>query len=75
LELNKQIALSGNVLVKEYIDDGHSGTMLDRPTLKALRKDAKGDVFDAMYFHSADRVAHQNIIVDELLKCGRQIVA
>jgi hypothetical protein len=32
-----------------------------------------------MYSHSADRlarqVAHQNIIVDELLKCGRQIVA
>ena len=22
---------SGNVLVKEYIDDGYSGTMLDRP--------------------------------------------
>jgi len=49
LELNKQIALSGNVLVKEYIDDGYSGTMLDRPTLKALRKDAKGDVFDAVF--------------------------
>ncbi len=78
-ELKKQIALSGNVLVKEYIDDGYSGTMLDWPALEALRKDAKGDVFDAMYFHSADRlarqVAHQNIIVDELLKCGRQIVA
>jgi hypothetical protein len=30
LELKKQIALSGNVLVKEYIDDGYSGTILER---------------------------------------------
>jgi site-specific DNA recombinase len=57
IELKKQIARVGHVLVKEYIDDGHSGTMLDRPALEALRKDAKGDVFDAMYFHSADRLA------------------
>jgi len=30
LELKKQIALSGNVLVKEYIDDGYSGTIIER---------------------------------------------
>jgi site-specific DNA recombinase len=52
--------------------------MLDRAGLQALRQDAKGDVFDAIYFHSADRlarkVAHQTIIVDELLRCGKQVV-
>jgi site-specific DNA recombinase len=78
LELKKQIARSGNVLVKEYIDDGYSGALLDRPGLEALRQDAKADVFDAIYFHSADRlarkVAHQTIIVDELLRCGKQVV-
>ena len=42
-ELKKQIARAGHVLVKEYIDDGYSGTMLDRPALEALRKNAKGD--------------------------------
>jgi len=35
-------------------------------------------VFDAIYFHSADRlarkVAHQTIIVDELLRSGKQVV-
>ena len=30
-ELRKQIARAGHVLVKEYIDDGHSGAELDRP--------------------------------------------
>jgi site-specific DNA recombinase len=78
-ELKKQVARTGHILVKEYIDDGYSGTILDRPGFGELRRDAKGEAFDAIYFHSADRlarqVAHQNIIVDELLKCGRQIVA
>ena len=32
--LEKQVALSGNVLVKEYIDDGHSGSMFDCPHSK-----------------------------------------
>lgn len=68
----KQIGLSGNVLVKDDIDDRYSGTMLDRPALEELRHDAKADVFDAIYFPSADRlarkVAHQTIIVDELLQ-------
>jgi Resolvase, N terminal domain len=30
-ELRKQIARAGHVLVKEYVDDGHSGAELDRP--------------------------------------------
>jgi len=62
----------------EYIDDGYSGKILDRPALEELRNDAKGDLFDAIYFHSADRLArkaaHQTIIVDELLRSGKQVV-
>src|SRR6516164_11307368 len=41
-ELKKQIARSGNVLVKEYIEDGHTGREIDRPALDELRRDAKG---------------------------------
>ncbi len=63
---------------RAYIDDGYSGKMLDRPALEDLHRDAKGDAYDAIYFHSAGRlarkVAHQNIVVDELLRCGKQIV-
>jgi site-specific DNA recombinase len=78
VELKKQIARAGNVLVKEYIDDGYSGALLDRPALEQLRQEAKTDAFDAIYFHSTDRlarkVAHQTIIVDELLRCKKQVV-
>jgi site-specific DNA recombinase len=36
-ELRKQIASAGDVLVKEYTDDGISGALLDRPALERLR--------------------------------------
>jgi hypothetical protein len=37
-ELMKQIARAGQVLVKEYIDDGYRGALLDRPALEELRR-------------------------------------
>jgi site-specific DNA recombinase len=33
VELKKQIGAAGDVLVKEYIDDGYSGARLYRPAL------------------------------------------
>src|SRR6516164_4635227 len=76
-ELKRQIAAAGHVLVKEYIEDGYTGTLLDRPALNELRADLKTDLFDTVYFLCADRiaraVAYQTIIVDELLKHGKQI--
>jgi predicted site-specific integrase-resolvase len=36
-ELRKQVADAGHELVKEYVDDGYSGTLLDRPGLDQLR--------------------------------------
>ena len=77
-ELKQQIERAGHVLVKEYIDDGYSGKYLDRPALDELRTALKTDTFDAVYFHSADRVAraaaHQNILVSELLKYKKRII-
>jgi site-specific DNA recombinase len=71
------IAAAGDVLIKEYIDDGYTGTLLDRPALEQMQADLKTDLFDVVYFHSADRiardVAHQIIIVGELLKHGKRI--
>jgi site-specific DNA recombinase len=76
-ELRHQIAAAGHELVREYIDDGVTGTVLDRPALEQLRQDAKTDLFDRIYFHAADRIArqsaHQTIIIDELLERGKQI--
>jgi site-specific DNA recombinase len=77
-ELKRQIVSAQRVLVKEYIDDGFSGKYLDRPAMDELRRDAKKDVFDAIYFLCADRIARhkidQDIIVGELLKKKKRIV-
>jgi site-specific DNA recombinase len=66
------------VVVKEYIDDGVPGALLDRPALNELREDAKGDVYDVVSFLDANRiarvVAYQTITIEELLKCGKQII-
>ena len=78
LELKKQIARSGNVLVKEYIDDGYSGAELMRPGLRQLLEDAKSNSFKVIYFLGHERiardVAHQILIVDELQKYSKQII-
>jgi site-specific DNA recombinase len=78
LELKRQITAAGHVLIKEYIDDGLSGTQLDRPGLDQMRRDIKTDVFEAIYFLDTDRiardVAYQSIILSELLKHGKQII-
>ena len=78
LELKRQIAAAGDVLVREYVDDGYSGSLLDRPGLEALRRDVRTPLFDAVYFLDTDRiardVAYQTIILGELLKYGKQII-
>jgi hypothetical protein len=58
-ELKRQIASAGQVLVKEYIDDGISGTLLDRPALNQMRTDLKTGMFDSIYFLAADRIARE----------------
>jgi site-specific DNA recombinase len=56
--------LRGHELVKEYIDDGYSGTLLDRPGLGQLRADAKSDVYDAMHFLDAQIIIKGKDYVD-----------
>ncbi|MGB0757449.1 MAG: recombinase family protein [Patescibacteria group bacterium] len=71
-ELKKQIISDGNVLVHEYIDDGYSGAMLDRPALNQLRADLKSTMFDTIYFLNTDRIArdvtYQTILIAEILR-------
>jgi site-specific DNA recombinase len=77
VELRRQITSAGHVLAAEYIDDGYTGMLLDRPALNRMRADLKTDRFDRIYFLAADRIAraveYQRIIVGELLKHGKQI--
>jgi len=41
LELRKHVTAAGDVLVKEYIDDGYEGVRLDRPALIEFRADLR----------------------------------
>jgi hypothetical protein len=41
--LRRQIMAAGQELVREYIDDGYTGTLLTRPGLEQLRSDLKTD--------------------------------
>jgi len=79
VELKRQIADAGQVLVKEYIDDGYSGSLLDRPALEQLRtrredRSVRRNLFSLRADRIAREVAYQSIIVSELLKYGKQIV-
>lgn len=77
-ELRKQIRASGDVLTKEYIDDGFSGALLDRPAMNELRKDLKANAFQSIYILNTDRIArdvtYQNIIIGEFLQSKKQII-
>jgi Resolvase, N terminal domain len=57
------------VLVREYVDDGYSGSFLDRPGLEALRRDVRTPLFDAVYFLDTNCIA-RNValpILEEVL--------
>jgi site-specific DNA recombinase len=77
-ELKRQIAQHGNVLVKEYIDDGYTGTRLDRPALEQMRQDLKTKIFDVIYFLCPDRIArdvwHQNIVIEDITRHKKRLV-
>ena len=45
-ELKRQIAVAGYELVREYVDNGITGILLERPALEQLRQNAKTGLFD-----------------------------
>lgn len=61
-------------VIDEYIDEGYSGELLDRPALDRLRDDAKKQIFEAILVHSPDRFSRKYIYLglmqEELKKSG-----
>jgi site-specific DNA recombinase len=61
-----------------FIDDGVSGTVLLRPGLERLRDQAAAGAFDRLYVHDPDRFsrkyAYQVLILEELARCGVEVV-
>jgi len=65
-------------IVREYKDDGWSGSILERPDLDRLREDAKRGIFEAVLILDLDRLSrnyiHQGIIMEELEKRGIEMI-
>lgn len=78
--LRERVAADGSLLDDElcFIDDGISGTTLQRPALERLRDQAYAGGFQKLYVHSPDRLArryaYQVLLVEELRRHGVEIV-
>src|SRR3954462_11785050 len=61
-----------------FVDDGVSGTLLFRPALERLRDQAAAGSFDRLYVQDPDRFsrkyAYQVLILEELARCGVEVV-
>src|SRR5258706_10426262 len=61
-----------------FVDDGYSGSTLIRPALERLRDAADTGAIGRLYVLSPDRLsrqyAYQVVLVDELRRCGVEIV-
>ena len=60
------------------LDDGYSGSYLDRPGLDRVRDLARDGAIDLIYVHSPDRLArryaHQVILIEELEQLGCEVI-
>src|SRR5271166_7062977 len=61
-----------------FLDDGYSGDILARPGLERLRDQAAAGVIDRLYVLDPDRFsrkyAYQVLILEELTRCGVEVV-
>jgi site-specific DNA recombinase len=78
--LQERIATDGLTLESEmrFLDEGYSGATLIRPALERLRDVAATGAIDRLYVHSPDRLArkyaYQVLLLDELQRCGVEVV-
>jgi site-specific DNA recombinase len=61
-----------------FVDDGYSGSILARPGLEKLRDQAAAGAIDRLYMLDPDRLsrkyAYQVLILEELARCGVEVV-
>jgi DNA invertase Pin-like site-specific DNA recombinase len=78
--LEERIDHDGLTLEPElrFLDEGYSGTTLVRPALERLRDLAAAGAIDRLYVHAPDRLARkyadQVLLVDELHRCGVELI-
>jgi site-specific DNA recombinase len=78
--LNERIAADGQQLEPDhgYVDDGCSGTNLQRPALERLRDAVASGQIERLYVHAPDRLArrhaHQILLIEEFRRAGAEVV-
>ena len=78
--LEERIHSDGFALDPElrFLDEGYSGSTLVRPALERLRDLAAAGAIDRLSIHSPHRLsrkyAHQVLLVDELHRCGVELI-
>jgi len=78
--LKDRVAKEGLKLEEEFtfVDEGYSGATLVRPALERLRDVVAAGAIDQVYVHSPDRLArkyaYQVLLIDELQRCGIEVV-
>jgi site-specific DNA recombinase len=78
--LQERIATDGLTLETEmrFLDEGYSGATLIRPALERLRDVVATGAMDRLYVHSPDRLArkyaYQVLLLDELQRCGVEVI-
>jgi len=78
--LRQRVQEDGLLLEPEFcfLDDGYTGATLIRPALERLRDVAATGAIDRLYVHCPDRLArkyaYQVLLVDELKRCGVELV-
>jgi site-specific DNA recombinase len=78
LETMRQFAVEhGYEIVGEFVDEGISGTILDRPALSNLREHAREKLVDSIIVYDPDRLsrklAHLMVLADEFERYGIQL--
>jgi len=80
-EVKQRIIADGNVLLEThvYIDEGYSGSMLERPALDAMLDAAKNKEFDAVYIYDLGRLSrqlsHLLVVIEQLEKYERELIS
>lgn len=78
--LKERIAADGFQLEPDhgYVDDGCSGTNLQRRALEKLRDAVAGGQVERIYVHAPDRLgrrhAHQVLLIEEFRRAGAEVV-
>lgn len=78
IQLHEYAEKHGYKIVEEYIDEGWSGSILQRPALDRLRNDARGASWKSVLIYDPDRLArkgnYQTLVMDELEEIGVEVL-